>query len=104
MNEALGLLEVYGLVAAFAAGDAGAKAANVTLEPFDRNKPANADKLPVPLLITVKFRGSVADVTAAVAAGEAVANEISGVVTKYIIPKPENDTEKMVKLCAFDKN
>ena len=104
MNEALGLLEVYGLVAAFAAGDAGAKAANVTLEPFDRNKPANADKLPVPLLITVKFRGTVSDVTAAVAAGEAVAKEISGVVTKYIIPKPENDTEKMVKLCAFDKN
>ena len=104
MNEALGLLEVYGLVAAFAAGDAGAKAANVTLEPFDRNKPANADKLPVPLLITVKFRGSVADVTAAVEAGEAVAKEISGVVTKYIIPKPEDDTEKMTKLCAFDKN
>ena len=104
MNEALGLLEVYGLVAAFAAGDAGAKAANVTLEPFDRNKPANADKLPVPLLITVKFRGTVADVTAAVAAGEIVANEISGVVTKHIIPKPENDTEKMAKLCAFDKN
>ena len=104
MNEALGLLEVYGLVAAFAAGDAGAKAANVTLEPFDRNKPANADKLPVPLLITVKFRGSVADVTAAVAAGEVVANEISGVVTKHIIAKPEDDTEKMAKLCAFDKN
>lgn len=104
MNEALGLLEVYGLVAAFAAGDAGAKAAKVTLDPFDRNKPANADKLLVPLLITVKFRGSVADVTAAVEAGEAVAKEISGVVTKYIIPKPESDTEKMTKLCAFDKN
>lgn len=103
MNEALGLLEVYGMVAAFAAGDAGAKAANVTLEPFDRNKPANADKLPVPLLITVKYRGSVADVTAAVAAGEEVANKISGVVTKYIIARPEDDTEKMAKLCAFDK-
>ena len=104
MNEALGLLEVYGLVAAFAAGDAGAKAANVTLEPFDRNKPANADSLPVPLLITVKFRGEVSAVTAAVAAGEAVAKEISGVVSKHIIAKPEDDTQKMTKLCAFDKN
>lgn len=104
MNEALGLLEVYGLVAAFAAGDAGAKAANVTLDPFDRNKPANADKLPVPLLITVKYRGSVEDVTAAVEAGEAAAKAVSGVVTKYIIAKPESDTEKMCRLCAFDKN
>lgn len=104
MGEALGLLEVYGLVAAFAAGDAGAKAANVTLEPFDRNKPANADKLPVPLLITVKYRGSVADVRAAVEAGEEAAKRVSGVVTKHIIAKPENDTEKMCKLCAFDKN
>ena len=97
MGEALGLLEVYGLVAAFAAGDAGVKAANVTLEPFDRNKPANADKLPVPLLITVKYRGSVA-------AGEEAAKKVSGVVTKHIIAKPEQDTEKMCKLCAFDKN
>ena len=57
MAQAVGFLEVYGLVAAFAAADAGCKAANVTLETFDRNKPANADSLPVPLLITVKYRG-----------------------------------------------
>ena len=41
----------------------------MTLEPFDKNKPANADSLPVPLLMTIKFRGSVEDVTAAVEAG-----------------------------------
>ena len=62
MAQALGMLEVYGLVAAFAAGDAGCKAANVTMEPFDKNKPGNADSLPVPLLVMVKFRGSVEDV------------------------------------------
>ena len=56
MAQAVGLLEVYGLVAAFVAGDAGCKAADVTMETFDKNKPANADKLPVPLLVTVKFR------------------------------------------------
>lgn len=104
MNEALGLLEVYGLAAAFAAGDAGAKAANVTLEPFDRNKPANADKLPVPLLITVKYRGSVSDVTAAIEAGELAAKSVSGVVAKHIIPRPEDGTEKMAKLCGLDKS
>lgn len=47
------------------AADAGCKAGNVWLEPFDKNKPANADSLPVPLLVTIKFRGSVSDVEAA---------------------------------------
>ena len=74
MAEAVGLLEVYGLTTAFQAADAGCKAANVRLEIFDKNKPArNADKMPVPLIICVKFRGSVQDVTAAVEAGMAIA-------------------------------
>ena len=59
MNQAVGILEVYGLVCAFMAADAGCKAADVTLETFDKNKPANADSLPVPLLVTIKFRGNV---------------------------------------------
>ena len=46
MEEAVGILEVYGLVCAFMAADAGCKAGNVRLEPFDKNKPANADKEP----------------------------------------------------------
>lgn len=48
MGEAVGILEVFGLVCAFMAADAGCKAGNVRLEPFDKNKPANADSLPVP--------------------------------------------------------
>ena len=73
MNQnAVGFIEVYGLVAAFAACDAGCKAANVTVEPFDRNKPANADKLPVPLIVCVKFRGGVDDVKAAVEAADRI--------------------------------
>ena len=64
-EEAVGLLEVFGLTCAFLAADAGCKAADVRLETFDKNKPANADSLPVPLLVTVKFRGSVAAVEAA---------------------------------------
>ena len=51
MAEAVGILEVFGLATAFVAGDAGCKAANVRLEVFDKNKPANADSLPVPLLV-----------------------------------------------------
>ena len=41
-QEAVGLLEVFGLVCAFLAADAGCKAANVRLEVFDKYKPGNA--------------------------------------------------------------
>ena len=36
------MLEVFGLATAFAAADAGCKAAPERLENFDQNKPANA--------------------------------------------------------------
>ncbi len=103
-EEAVGLLEVFGLTCAFLAADAGCKAADVTLETFDKNKPANADALPVPLLVTVKFRGSVAAVEAAMEAGEAVAKSLTGVVQRHIIRRPTGDTGKMLKISAFDKN
>ena len=80
MAQACGIIEVFGLVTAFEAADAGCKAANVTLETFDRNKPANADALPVPLIICVKFRGSVEDVTAAVDAAQEVAERTTDIV------------------------
>ena len=104
MGKAVGILEVFGLTCAFLAADAGCKAANVTLENFDKNKPANADALPVPLLVTIKFRGSVTDVEAAMEAGIATAESFTGVVQHYIIPNPTADTEKMLKLSAFDKS
>ena len=104
MKEAVGILEVYGLTCAFMAAEAGCKAANVRLENFDKNKPANADALPVPLLVTVKFRGSVSDVEAAMEAGIRKAKEVTGVVQSHIIARPEEDTEKMLKLNAFDKD
>ena len=86
MAEAVGILEVFGLATAFVAADAGCKAANVHLEVFDKNKPANADSLPVPLLVCIKYRGSVSDVTAAVEAGMKVAESMTGVVQHYISP------------------
>ena len=103
-DNSLGIIEVFGLAAAFAACDAGCKAANVTVEPFDRNKPANADSLPVPLIVTVKFRGSVSDVKAAVEAAEQAANALTGVITKHVIANVEEDVEPMLKLSGFDKN
>lgn len=104
MAQAVGMIEVFGLVTAFVAGDAGCKAADVTLEPFDRNKPANADSMPVPLIICVKFRGTVDNVRAAVEAAELVAKDMTGVVSKHIIAHPEDGAEKMLHLNGFDKN
>ena len=104
MHEATGILEVYGVTTAFVACDAGCKAADVRVENFDKNKPANADSLPVPLLVTIKFRGSIADVEAAMEAGIEMAKKVSGVVQHHIIANPTEDTCKMLKLNAFDKN
>jgi microcompartment protein CcmL/EutN len=101
--QGVGLLEVYGLIAAFVAADAACKAANVKIEAFDNNKPANADSLPVPLLMVVKIRGSIEDVKAAVEAGAEAAKKVSGVVTTHVIARPEEDTEKLLKINALSK-
>ena len=103
MGDAVGMLEVFGLATAFAAADAGCKAGNVWLEKFDKNKPANADELPVPLIVMIKFRGSGSDVTAALEAAKARAEELAGVVNEYEIARPTEDTEKMLKLNGLDK-
>ena len=103
MSKAVGILEVYGPTTAFVAADAACKAADVTLENFDKNKPANADKLPVPLLVTIKIRGDVAAVEAGLKAARATAEAMTGVVAEHIIPNPAEDTEKMLKLSGMDK-
>ncbi len=99
--DAVGMIEVFGCCAAFVAADAACKAANVTVDALDKNKPANADSLPVPLIMILKFRGSVADVEAAMDAAEKAANSLTGVVTKHIIPNPTEDTEKLLKISAI---
>ena len=103
MTEGVGFLEVYGLTAAFVAADAACKAANVRIDAFDHNKPANADSLPVPLLVLVKIRGRIEDVKAAMEAGSEAAKKVSGVVTTHIIARPETDTEKLLKINSLNK-
>ena len=101
--KAVGIIEVYGLAAAFVACDAGCKAADVTSEPFDKNKPGHPEGMKVPLIVCVKFRGEVAAVNAAIEAAKEAAENVSGVVCTHVIPNPTDDTEKMLKLNAFDK-
>ena len=104
MAMATGFLEVYRLATAFVAVDAGCKAAAVTVETLDKNKPGNADALPVPLIVLIKFRGTVDNVTAAVEAAANAAEAHAGVVSKHVIANTEPSTEKMLKINAFDKN
>jgi len=102
--EAAGIMEVYGLACAFAAADAGCKAGNVRLEDFDRNRPGSLDGVTVPLLITIKFRGAVADVEAAISAAETAANAHSGFLQSHIIAAPTQGADKFLKNSGFDKN
>ena len=66
---ALGMIEVFGFATSIVVADAVAKAADVEVVAIDRNKPANADKCEVPLVMVVKFEGTPAAVQAAHDAG-----------------------------------
>ncbi|MBR4882002.1 MAG: BMC domain-containing protein, partial [Clostridia bacterium] len=52
--EAVGIIEMFGFVAAIKAADAAAKAADVKVIAIDSNKPANAESVAVPLIMCVK--------------------------------------------------
>ena len=52
----------------------------------------------------VSFGEKGKNVTAAVETGMEVANRMTGVVQHYIIPNPEEGTEKMLKISALDKS
>ena len=95
MNDAIGIIEMFGFVTAITAADAAAKAADVKVIAIDSNKPANADSVEVPLIMAVKVQGSVSAVTAAVDAAARTAESISGLINKHIIGRPTDDSQKM---------
>ena len=61
-------------------------------------------------LDTVRFSGLkqdswyIEEAKAAMEAGENMAKSLTGVVQRHIIARPTGDTEKMLKLSAFDKS
>ena len=95
------MLEVFGFTTAVVAADAIAKAADVEIVALDRNKPANADKARVPLLMTVKFTGTAAAVEAGLEAGIKEAKSRELYVTSKIISRVAKDTEYMASLNAL---
>ena len=87
MNEALGMVETRGLVAAIEAADAMVKAANVVL--------IGSEKIGSGL-VSVMVRGDVGAVTSAVEAGGAAASRLGAVIATHVIPRPHNDVEKLL--------
>ncbi len=86
-NEALGMVETRGLVAAIEAADAMVKAANVVLVGTEKIGSG---------LVTVMVRGDVGAVKAATEAGAASASRLGEVIAVHVIPRPHGDIEKIL--------
>ena len=104
MHEAIGIVEMFGFVAAMKAADAAAKASNVKIIAIDTNKPANAEKEEVPLITAVKMQGEVAAVTAAVEAAADEANRVTKLIQKHIIARPTDDSQKMAERVSVGRD
>ncbi len=104
MSKALGLLEVYGFTTAIVIGDMIAKSGDVRIVALDKNKPASGDAARVPLLMTIKFEGDVADVEQALMVGVEEAKRRDLLVTYDLISRQAEDTKKMARIDASGKD
>ena len=86
-QEALGMVETRGLVAAIEAADSMLKAANVTL--IGTEKIGSG-------LVSVMVRGDVGAVKAAVEAGSSNASKLGELIAVHVIPRPHGDVEKIL--------
>jgi ethanolamine utilization protein EutM len=87
MQQALGLVETKGLVAAIEASDAMVKAANVRL--VGRQFVGGG-------FVTVAVVGDVGAVKAATDAGAAACKKVGVMVSVQVIPRPHEDIEKIL--------
>ena len=86
-QEALGMVETRGLVAAIEAADAMCKAANVALVGTEKIGSG---------LVTVMVRGDVGAVKSAVEAGADSAGRLGELVATHVIPRPHTDVEMIL--------
>ncbi len=81
-NQAIGMIETKGYVAALAAADAMVKAANVSI--VAREEVGDG-------LVSVVIRGDVGAVKAATEAGAETAQQVGELVSVHVIPRPHPD-------------
>ena len=86
-QEALGMVETRGLVAAIEAADAMCKAANVTLVGTEKIGSG---------LVTVMVRGDVGAVKSSVEAGANSASALGELIATHVIPRPHGDVEQIL--------
>ncbi len=86
-QEALGMVETRGLVAAIEAADTMLKAANVVLVGTEKIGSG---------LVTVMVRGDVGAVKSAVESGADSAGRLGELVATHVIPRPHTDVEKIL--------
>lgn len=86
--QALGSIEVVGLVAGVEAADVACKTAGVTLIGYELARGGG--------YVTVKVEGQVAAVQAAMAAAEVAASKLTRVVSRIVIPRPHQELESIV--------
>ena len=86
-GEAIGMIETRGLVGAIEAADAMVKAANVTLVGEERIGGG---------FITVRVKGDVGAVKAAVDAGAAAAKRVGELVSVHVIPRPHPELDMIL--------
>lgn len=84
-NQALGMIETKGFVAALAAADAMVKAANVTIT--QREEVGDG-------LVAVVISGDVGAVKAATEAGAETAAQVGELISVHVIPRPHQDLGK----------
>lgn len=86
-GQSLGLIEVYGYVAAIEAADSAVKSANVELAAVEKVKGG---------LVTVILSGDVGAVKAAVKSGEESAKRMGKHISSLVIPRPVDDVFHMI--------
>lgn len=84
-NQAIGMIETKGFVAALAAADAMVKAANVEI--VAREEVGDG-------LVSVVIKGDVGAVKAATEAGSETASQVGELVSVHVIPRPHADLGK----------
>lgn len=101
---ALGMIEVYGYTTSIKVADVVAKSADVKVVAIDKNKPANAEKCAVPLVMVIKFEGDAGAVEAALEAGVTEAKNRGLYITSKFIAGLDPSVEWFANLTATGKD
>ncbi|MTK12885.1 MAG: BMC domain-containing protein [Clostridiaceae bacterium] len=88
-GEALGVIETVGMAAAIEAADSCVKSANVELIGYELSKGSG--------LVTIKIKGNVGAVKAAIEAAKINAGRINKIYAAIVIPRPAKSLDRIIE-------